>query len=182
MNVLITPFGRSGEFLSINFERRRRRVSSLGLVLLLTGGAALLAAAADYLDAVDRVERYESKVAYLDGQLSKLSRSAQPSVVKMDPVEWRSLQVLADELTYPLNQQFLTVERSLSDEVAILSLQPEPKAGRLKILGEAKSLEDALGFAARLKGPAGFHSVDMTHHEYRMVGAVRVLGFSILAQ
>ncbi len=182
MKLQMTSLRRSGKFLPINFVRRRRWFSSLGLVLLFVGAVALLATVDDYLEAADFAERQENKVIYLDRQIGKLTRSAQTSVVKMDPAEWRSLQTLSDELTYPLDQQFLAVERSLSDEVAILSLQPEPKAGRLKILGEAKSLDAAIGFGERLKGSAGFQSVDVTHHEYRMVGAVRVLGFSILAQ
>lgn len=182
MKLQIASLGRSDHFLPINFVRRRRWFSGLGLVLLLVGAAALLAAVADYLEAADFSERQENKVIYLDRQIGKLTRSAQTSVVKMDPAEWRSLQTLSDELTYPLDQQFLAVERSLSDEVAILSLQPEPKAGRLKILGEAKSLDAAIEFAKRLQSSAGFQSVDVTHHEYRMVGAVRILGFSILAQ
>lgn len=182
MKVKMTSLGCQGEFLPINFERRRRWFSSVGLVLLLSGATGLLMAVADYLEAADFLERQESKSAHLDQQISKLSRSTQVSVVKMDPVEWRSLQMLSDELTYPLNQQFLAVEQALSDQVAVLSLQPEPKAGRLKILGEAKALDDAIVFAEQLKVKAGFRSVDVTHHEYRMVGAVRVLGFSILAQ
>lgn len=182
MKALRESLGASRAFLPINFAQRRRWVSGLGMVLLMGGSTVLLGAVADYLDAADYAERQERKAAYLERQINKLSRSSLASEVKMDPAEWRSLQQLRNELTYPWNLQLTAVERSLADDVAILSMQPDPKTGRLRILGEAKTLDDAIGFAERLKGAAGFQSVSVTHHEYRMVGAVRILGFSVLAQ
>jgi hypothetical protein len=169
-------------FLEINFVHRSRWFSVYGLLLMLAGGAVLFAASSEYFAAADFAQRQGDRVVRLERQLGKLSRSTQATLVKMDPTEWRSLQALTDELNYPLTQQFVAVERSLNDDVAILALQPEPKAGRLKILGEAKSLDGAIGFAERIKAAAGFQSADVTHHEYRMVGTERVLGFSILAQ
>jgi Tfp pilus assembly protein PilN len=57
------------------------------------------------------------------------------------------------------------VERSLGDDVALLSLQPEPARQQLHLDAEAKDAHAMLDYVAQLGATAGFRNVALKHHE-----------------
>lgn len=69
------------------------------------------------------------------------------------------------ELGRPWPQLFAHLEKSAGSGIALLAIRPEAGRGRVRIVGEARNLEEALGYVRRLSAGGGFSEVVIEQHE-----------------
>jgi hypothetical protein len=89
---------------------------------------------------------------------------------------------IARQLATPWQKLFLSVERAYSDDVALLSVQPDAQRGSVAIVGEAKGYSDALSFVRRLNQQAPLGEVHLVGTELRETDPQRPMIFTIAAR
>ena len=156
-----------------NFVADGERRSALAWALLIAGALALAVAADDYAAAAAANER-------LAGQVERLKRKAKaaPAAVaapgqKSAPAERR------DAAPAPWDSLLREIELAADARVALLSLDTDTAARRTRIVAEAKNIDDALAFAARLRDSPLIDAVVLVGHEARKGHAIPVVGFTL---
>lgn len=69
------------------------------------------------------------------------------------------------QLNLPWEQLFTEIESKLTENVSLLSLEPDASTHLLHLQGEAKSPEDMLDFIHSLDDSDFFHASNLTRHE-----------------
>lgn len=165
--------------LDINFAAKRRAGSAVGGALLLLGVAALATVVVAYRGA-------DAELALLEQRHERVARQQQPARTVQPPQ--RTASAARDDslamarvaaLAQPWGDVLLALEQSASPAVALLSVEGQGKSRQLRLTGEARSMDDVLAFARRLRESARIDAVQLTNHEERLTGAVTVLRFSL---
>lgn len=158
----------------------RRPLAAWAVVAI---GALLLVLAADrYAELSDEADALESQVARLKRQLGAPAagkgKAEQAAREKSQQREQELLaQALAGEWTDPLK----ALETAADAKVALLSLSEEFAARRLRIGLEARTIDDALAFAERLRQSGRFDDVILIGHETKKSTGVEVLAVNFVA-
>lgn len=167
--------------LELDFARRRRPLSLIGLLLLLAGAAAAAVVATDYAEARANLERLEARQARLERQARQAVTKAPPAragaVPAADAAPAAALAVA--QLRLPWDALLGEIERIADAPVALLGVEGRGDARSLRLTGEAKSMDDAVGYLARLRQSPLIASAHLSGHEERQAGAVRVIRFSL---
>ena len=167
--------------LDIDFERRRRPVSMLGLLLLVVGGAALLAAGSAYLDAAGELERTELRLA----GTQPLSPTGPAARTHANPAaaqdEAQAGERVVSRLRLPWDVVLGEIELAAGPSIALLAVEGQGQGLSLRLVGEAKSMADVAAYARRLRGSPAISSANLVAHEERQVGATTVLRFTLEA-
>lgn len=154
----------------------------LAWVCLLCG-AVLLGLAADHYAALEAdVAQAETQLSRLQRQhklqLGQHGRSDSSTQQQGAQREQRLLDTVARSSWQP---QLQAVEAALGKEVAMLSLNQEGTARRLRIAAEARTIDDALAFVERVRGSGRFSEVMLSGHDTHVSTGIEVLGFTVLA-
>jgi hypothetical protein len=156
--------------LDLDFVARRRASPWVGRVLL----AAALTVCADLglqfhdLQAINSGYKVEfAKVGPRSGRPVKAA-SAEEVAAARETVQ---------RLSLPWAKLFDAVESAASDQVALTAIEPDPRAGTVKITGDSKDYLAALTYVLNLSRAEGLSSVQLVRHEVRQ-GSV---GFTISA-
>ncbi len=88
---------------------------------------------------------------------------------------------IADRLQKPWAQLFSGLEKAQIDTVALLSVAPDAQGRTLVLTGEAKSYNELLDYAARLRSESGLQDVHFTSTEAKDDQPQRPVAFSIAA-
>lgn len=152
--------------IDMNFQKpayRPRR--SAGWLLLLTGLAILLEMGFSY----DRLQH----------DRAVMSEVMQTSHIRLDTPRDRSnihsfddkdiagVHQIVERLSAPWDVVFVGLESINNSNVAILSIQPDIKAGVLQIQGEAKDYAATLTLVAQLREIKPFTNVFLSKHEVK---------------
>lgn len=152
--------------LDLDFVARRRASPWVGRVLL----AAALTICADmglqYVD-LQKILSEEKQTLVRAGRPAK-PVSAEEVAAARDAVQ---------RLSLPWAKLFDAIESAATDQVALTAIEPDPKAGTVKISGDGKDYLAALTYVLSLSRAEGFSSVQLVRHEVRQ-GSV---GFTISA-
>jgi hypothetical protein len=150
--------------------------------IVLAAGAFLLALAADgYADLADEAGRLESQVNRLQRQTSSpQSAKGRTELAARERSELRQRELLASvagsQWTLPLQ----AIETALDKDVALVALNQEFAGRHIRLGLEAKSIDDALAFAERLRATGRFDDVVLTNHETKKSTGVDVLGLTLV--
>lgn len=168
--------------LHLDFVAAPRRPPLTWLCLLL--GAALLAMAADrYAEAEEQVLQAESQLARLQRQNKNLllAQGRSDKGGSQAQSQQREQKLLDQAARADWQPVLSAVENAVDAKVAILDLNQEGAARRLRISAEARTIEDALAMAERLRSSGKFADVMLSSHENRKSTGIDVLGFTLLA-
>lgn len=153
--------------------------------LCLLAGALLLAGAAD------RHAEAEARLMQAEQQLSRLQRQHKDVLATASTArgvkdtrnqgQQREQKLLDDAARADWRRALSAVEAAVNKDVAILSLNQEGSGKRLRIMAEARSIDEALQFAERLRSHGKFAEVLLGSHEQHNSTGIGVLGFSLLA-
>lgn len=144
--------------LSIDFCPRRACCSARSVVLL-TGALVVFAAAAwsCYVP-------FESAQSTRDRLRTEHGKGA-PERIVLSSAQTESINRAIRQLNLPWSELFVAVEAKLTDDVALLSLEPDTANHTLRIQGEAKSPQDMLDFIGSLEDPGFFERATLIRHE-----------------
>ena len=159
--------------LDLDFVARRRASPWIGRVLLV---AAVTVSADMGLQFYD-LHRLNStyKVAF-----AKVGpRSGRP-VKAESSEEVAAARETVQRLSLPWPKLFAAIESAASDQVALTAIEPDPRAGTVKITGDSKDYLAALSYVLNLSRAEGLSSVQLVRHEVK-ANDQKSVGFTISA-
>ena len=175
--------------LAVNFVPSRRPVTLLGGVVLTAGLVLTGMVFVDFLDARAELERVEQRHNRLKVAAAK-PRVAAGAPLKSSmtasataPVSGRDEAVAAARLATQLNLPWDLVLReieSLGDpSVALLSVEAQGQARKIRITGEAKAMDDIVSYVSRLRQSRVIEAAHLAGHEVKLIGVVNLTRFSV---
>lgn len=139
-----------------------RAIFVLALVLASTalGGVAWQAHTLD-------LEQTRLRAAVLQAQVV-VARPAPRPVQTSTPLETlRQMDRVTGRLNVPWTDLFDAIERTASQKVALLTLEPDARTGSIALTAEARSLDDLLSYAEALGQDPAVAVVRMAQHDLR---------------
>lgn len=171
--------------LAIDFAPGRRTPPVAGLVLLAAATALAAGLGWHYRGLLLEIERIEARLDSGDAPHSPRSpgrAAAGPVPAQLAPEIARAQDVVR-RLTVPWNELFASVESAVGENVALLSIHPDPAAARVAVIAEARNANEALWFAHRLSTGGVLADAFLTGHELlRREGAHRPVRFTLSAR
>jgi type IV pilus assembly PilN-like protein len=152
--------------LDLDFVARRRAAPWVGRVLL---AAALTICA-------DMGLQYHDLSGILSQGRNDLARSGRPAK-PASAEEVAAARETVQRLSLPWTKLFTAIESAATDQVALTSIEPDARAGTVKISGDGKDYLAALSYVLNLSRAEGLSSVQLVRHEVRQ-GSV---GFTVSA-
>jgi len=163
--------------LALDFVDARRAVTLGGGVLLAVGIGAAVAAVYDYRSVAGRVAVLELRQTDL----------APPPAVAAGPATTLGLQeasAVVLELQTPwatLLQQLESAGKESRDSVALLAIEPDPAANRVRLVAEARTLAAALEYVRRLQACSTLRNPLLQSHEINTRDRERPVRFEVAA-
>jgi hypothetical protein len=152
--------------LDLDFVARRRASPWVGRVLLAV--AATICA--------DMGLQYHDLSTMLSEGRSNLARSGRPAR-PVSAAEVAAARETVQRLSLPWTSLFTAIESAASDKVALTAIEPDPRTGTVKIVGDSKDYLAALTYVLNLSRAEGLSSVQLVRHETRRES----VGFTISA-
>ena len=81
----------------------------------------------------------------------------------------------------PWGNLFGALEAASSDQVALLGIEPDPKAGKVLISGDSKDYLAALTYVLNLAAPTALSGVQLVRHEIKPNDPQRPVAFAVSA-
>lgn len=157
----------------LNFAVTRTGYPAFAWVLLLTGGLASVTVAERYGALAEEQES-------LTRQLGRLERKLKPPDVRRAPVAQKSALAERHEAApFPWDIVLREIEIAVDPRIALLSLDTDMTAARTRLVAEARTIDDALGFAARLRDTPVARRVLLLAHETKKAPAGALIGFTL---
>jgi hypothetical protein len=154
--------------LDVDFRRAPQRSPWAARVLMVVAAAVALDAGLSYREARGVIERNKDALA-------KAQPGSAPRASKEDIALARDT---VERLATPWPALFGALEAAVSDQVALLAVEPDAKAGKVLISGEGKDYLAALSFVLDLSRSEALTDVQLVRHEVR---PEKTVGFSISA-
>jgi hypothetical protein len=134
---------------------------------------------------------FAGDVAYSSLQTVREVRAAEVALAKLDPRSFRPARSVSPEevaqaretiarLSTPWDELFAALESAASEKVALLAVEPDPKAGTVIISGDSKDYLAALTYVLNLSRAEALGDVYLARHETKGEGRPAVQ-FSISA-
>lgn len=156
------------------FERPRRMA---GWLLLLAGAALLIEMGMSY----DRLQ-HERAAINREVEVAKFNlniSNKEPADRQFSDKDFEAARQIIIRLSTPWDSFFAGLESVGTENVAILSIQPDMQTGLLRIEGEAKDYAAALTLVAQLRTIKPFSQVFLMHHEIKRDDPQHPVGFAL---
>jgi hypothetical protein len=160
--------------LNIDFSRTRRAPRWIAPVLMLLALAFTADVGMSFIKVHQEVKRNEVSLAKLDPRSYKPARNATAEEVA-------AARETLTRLSMPWDRLFGALEAAATDQIALLAIQPDPKAGTVLISGDSKDYLAALTYVLNLSRSEALAGVQLARHEMKPDGG-KAVGFSISAQ
>ena len=159
--------------LQLDFGRSRAPSPWVGRVLL----AVALAFAADvgmsYRQERQSLELLKTRIA------AAQPRGAQPPKVSAEEVA--AVRDTVERIGMPWERLFGALESAASEEIALLGIEPDPKAGTVVISGNGKDYLAALSYVLNLGREEALREVQLVRHEAASANPQGPVSFAISA-
>jgi hypothetical protein len=159
--------------LQLDFCRTRKAPRWVAPVLMAVALAFCGDVAISFVKERTSFLKNERAVAALDPRSYRPARSATAEEVA-------AARDTLQRLSTPWDKLFGALESAASDQVALLSIQPDPKAGTVLISGDSKDYLAALTYVLNLSRAEALTRVQLARHEMKQDQGKSV-GFSVSA-
>jgi Tfp pilus assembly protein PilN len=159
--------------LKLDFCRTSRAPRWLSPVLLAVAAAFSGDVAYSFMEIQKEIGEKETALAKLDPRSYRPARNASAEEVALAR---ETLQRLAT----PWDKLFGALESAASDQVALLAIEPDPKAGTVTISGDSKDYLAALTYVLNLSRAEALSKVHLSRHETK-AGPGSPVAFSVSA-
>lgn len=96
--------------------------------------------------------------------------------------ELRFAARVIDRLDTPWDGLFAIVEQSMTEQVSLISIEPDPASREFRLNGEAKDYPAVLEYLQTLRMTPGLQSVYLTSHQINQQDAQQPIRFTLSAQ
>lgn len=142
--------------LRIDFAARRTS-PWVGRVLLALAATFWGHMALSYMDVRSALQANEARLA---------QSQARPAPLKtVPPEELADVRATVERLGMPWSTLFGALEAAATDQVALLGIEPDPKAGTVLISGDSKDYLAALTYVLNLSRADALTQVQLVRHE-----------------
>lgn len=159
--------------LEINFVGRGARSPWPGRVLLAVALAFSLDVGLSYQDAGAALERNKVKLA-------RAQPRSEPAP-KVSAEELAAVRETVQRLAMPWDKLFGALESAATDQVALLGIEPDPKAGTVTISGDSKDYLAALSYVLNLSQADALTRVQLVRHEVKAKDPQGPVSFAVSA-
>ena len=157
--------------LSIDFRRAPQRSPWAARALMAVAAAVALDSGLAYRDARHVIDRNQEALAL-----------AQPVATPRASKEEVALaRETVERLATPWDGLFGALEQAASEQVALLAVEPDAKAGKVMISGEGKDYLAALTYVLNLSRSDALTSVQLVRHEMKPEDPQRPVSFAVSA-
>ncbi len=160
--------------LEIDFAGHGRTSPWAGRALAAAAAAFVFHVALSYSDAHSALQAGESSIA--QGQMR--SRATARSV---PAEELAAVRETVERLSMPWGTLFAALESSASEDVALLGIEPDPKAGTVLISGDSKDYLAALAYVLNLSRGGTLTGVQLVRHEAKPNDPQAPVSFAVSA-
>ena len=166
--------------LELDHLRKTPRPARISWLLLAIALAFAADVASSYVKTRMEIEARTAKLARLSG--ARPAREAAASTPgPLSKEEFGAAQDTILRLSMPWDNVFSALEAARSDDVALLSIEPDAGSGSLSITGEARSYPAALTYVAWLSHEKTLKNVRLARHEIDRNDARQRVSFTISA-
>jgi hypothetical protein len=158
--------------LEINFCATRRASAWTGRVLLAIACAVCLDAGLSYHGLARSVAEGEAGVA---------RRAPAGRAPKATPQEIAAARETVQRLSLPWDELFRALESAASERVALVSIEPDTRAGTVTISADGKDYLAALTYVANLSRVEGLDAVQLVRHEQKANDPQGPVSFAVSA-
>jgi hypothetical protein len=166
--------------LDLDFRKTRPASPWAGWVLLAIAVAFATDLGVSYYNVREAVGWKEGRLAGLGARTSAANRAGTPSR-NISAEEIAFARETIRRLSVPWDDLFGALESTLTDKVALLAIEPDPKSGTVVISGDGQDYVSALDYAAKLGRTDILSHVHLVKHELRQDEPRQPVGFSISA-
>lgn len=161
--------------LRIDFFHRQPTFSVSSWLLLLVGIMSMAVSLLDYSQAHEELK----STLEMNERKSRIKMTRVRTVVHPTSPELAKASERANAaLAQPWERVLSALESQTYAEVALIGVEMQGPARSIRIAGEAKSMEDVVGYVERLQSSPSIVSIELGSHEVRTVQGVRVIRFS----
>ncbi|WP_148415776.1 hypothetical protein [Noviherbaspirillum massiliense] len=141
-----------------------------GVFMLAAGMAALAAALMNYHDLTGEAALREAEIAKARGVLERKAGSRRGPAAQEAPrkEEIAAANEIIHQLTMPWEQMFSTFELATSKDIALLSMEPDPKKKMVRVTAESKTTQAMLAYIRRLEKSVLLDDVVLLKHEVQL--------------
>ncbi len=165
--------------LELDHLRKALRPARISWLLLAIALAFAADVGSSYVKTRTEIEARTAKLARLSGGPTReVSASTSAGLSKE---EFGAAQDTILRLSMPWDNVFRALEAARSDDVALLSIEPDAGSGSLSITGEARSYPAALTYVAWLAHEKTLKNVRLARHEIDRNDARQRVSFTISA-
>lgn len=167
-----------------DFGASQNRLHRGVLLLLILTSMLFFVSVVRYVSAEKTVADLATELAALE---RTRTRQAAPIVQSSaerarDEAEYKALRAVNDSLQIPWAALFRAVDTLSGDDVALLSLEPDPKSGTLRVSGEGRNFASVLACVERARARPEFENVYLASHQFVERQAIRSVHFVIHAR
>ena len=167
--------------LELDHLRRTPRPAKVSWLLLAIALAFAAEVATSYVKTWMEIEARTAKLARLSGARPAREAAESTPAGPLSKEEFGAAQDTILRLSMPWDNVFRALEAARSDDVALLSIEPDAGSGSLSITGEARSYPAALTYVAWLSHEKTLKNVRLARHEFDRSDARGRVSFTISA-
>lgn len=159
--------------LQLDFAAGGTRAVWIGRVLLAIALAVSVDTALSFWDTVSSLERNRDKIAMA------APRAAPARTLAAEEVA--AVRDTVNRLGMPWDKLFGALEAAASEKVALVGIEPDPKAGTVTIVGDSKDYLAALSYVVNLERSGALERVQLVRHEAGGKDPERPVSFTVSA-
>jgi len=159
--------------LDLDFWRTRRASPWAGRLLLVVALTVTADMGLGYRGLLESVAQAQASLARLEPR--------RRSAATVSPEEVALARETVQRLSLPWGSLFGALESAASSQVALLAIEPDPRAGTVTISGDSKDYLAALTYVLNLRHSDALASVQLVRHELKQNDPQRPVAFSVSA-
>lgn len=173
--------------LKLKFPYREQSTPQVDITILLIGLLVSLVVLLQYRHITEEVNHWSSRVERLEKlqQQKNAPRTRSTARIREFGQEIRKevaqANAVLDQINLPWEALFDSIEHAATDEIALLSLQPNVSSRTLRISGEARNMSELLDFVEALERETVFENVHLINYRIKQDNPHRPIVFLLTA-
>ncbi|UJP03231.1 MAG: PilN domain-containing protein [Nitrosomonas sp.] len=173
--------------LRLKFPDRGQFVPHIDFSILLIGLLVLAGVLLQFRQVTEEVNHWTNRVERLEKQQQQkaVPRTRSTPRIKEFSQEIRKeitqANAILDQINLPWETLFDAIEHAATEEIALLSLQPNVASRTLRLSGEAKSMSELLDFVEALERELVFENVHLLNYKVKQDNPHRPIIFLLTA-
>lgn len=173
--------------LRLKFPDRGQSVPHIDFSILLIGLLVLAGVLLQFRQVTEEVNHWTNRVERLEKQQQQkaVPRTRSSPRIKEFSQEIRKeimqANAILDQINLPWETLFDAIEHAATEEIALLSLQPNVASRTLRLSGEAKSMSELLDFVEALERELVFENVHLLNYKVKQDNPHRPIIFLLTA-